>query len=361
MTEEEPEQLRKLFIGGLSYTTTEDSLSEFFSQWGELTACVVMQDPGTKRSRGFGFVTFKEAKMVDQCMSQRPHKLDGREVEAKRAVSREESNKPGIHKSVKRLFMGGVKENITEPDVKAYFSSYGNVESVELLTDKQTGKKRGFGFVNFDDYDVVDKIVQTRRHTISGVSIEVFKAFSKDEMDKKPANMHNNNARYYNYYNGWGWDGYQQWNGYRGGRGGCMPGRGNGAGRGGSLKGINRGGTQYYPPIYNGRFGFDNRYYYSYQPQYYPADYGTGNYHPEKVNSELSAASSEFIPQWNGGTFHPHTNGVTEYKEGNGQNKKRGTGNGTGNGRGGTGRGRGKGFQPSPAATQQPAQAISAQ
>jgi len=75
MTEEEPEQLRKLFIGGLSYTTTEDSLSEFFSQWGELTDCVVMQDPGTKRSRGFGFVTFKEAKMVDQCMSQRPHKV----------------------------------------------------------------------------------------------------------------------------------------------------------------------------------------------------------------------------------------------------------------------------------------------
>ena len=117
---------------------------------------------------------------------------------------------------------------------------------------------------------------------------------------------------------------------------------------------INRGGTQYYPPIYNGRFGFDNRYYYSYQPQYYPADYGTGNYHPEKVNSELNAASCEFIPQWNGGTFHP---GVTEYKESNGQNKKRGgTGNGTGRG---TGRGRGKGFQPSPA-TQQPA-AISAQ
>ena len=51
-------------------------------------------------------------------------KLDGREVEAKRAVSREESHKPGIHKSVKRLFMGGVKDNVTEQAVKDYFSKY---------------------------------------------------------------------------------------------------------------------------------------------------------------------------------------------------------------------------------------------
>ena len=51
------------------------SLSEFYSKWGDLTDCVVMQDPATKRSRGFGFVTFKEAKMVDQCMSERPHKV----------------------------------------------------------------------------------------------------------------------------------------------------------------------------------------------------------------------------------------------------------------------------------------------
>ena len=38
------------------------------------------------------------------------------------------------------------------------FTSYGKVESVEMLVDKQTGKKRGFGFVNFNDYDVVDKV-----------------------------------------------------------------------------------------------------------------------------------------------------------------------------------------------------------
>jgi len=41
------------------------------------------------RSRGFGFITYSESYMVDQAMSNRPHEIDGREVETKRAVSRE--------------------------------------------------------------------------------------------------------------------------------------------------------------------------------------------------------------------------------------------------------------------------------
>lgn len=40
-TPREPEQLRKLFIGGLSFETTDDSLREYFEQWGTLTDCVV--------------------------------------------------------------------------------------------------------------------------------------------------------------------------------------------------------------------------------------------------------------------------------------------------------------------------------
>lgn len=269
MSEEEPEQIRKLFIGGLSYTTTEDSLSNFFSAWGELMDCVVMQDPATKRSRGFGFVTFREAKMVDECMSNRPHKLDGREVEAKRAVSREESHKPGVHKSVKRMFMGGIKEPVKEEDVTQYFEKYGKVESVELLTDKSSGKKRGFGFVNFDDYDVVDKIVQTRRHVINGVSIEVSKAYSKEDQAR----------RAFNNYGNYGWDGYNAWGGFRG-RGGGMPGRGRGAQgrRGGGMHrggydagywsyGGNRGGGHF--PGGNGNYGGNGRNDYSQYHSHY--------------------------------------------------------------------------------------------
>ena len=86
---EEPEQFRKLFIGGLDYKTTEDTLRSHFDQWGEIVDCVVMRDPQSKRSRGFGFITYSKASMVDAAQAARPHKVDGREVEPKRAVPRE--------------------------------------------------------------------------------------------------------------------------------------------------------------------------------------------------------------------------------------------------------------------------------
>lgn len=88
-SEEEPEQFRKLFIGGLDYKTTEETLKAHFVQWGDIVDCVVMRDPQTKRSRGFGFITYSKATMVDAAQIARPHKVDGREVEPKRAVPRE--------------------------------------------------------------------------------------------------------------------------------------------------------------------------------------------------------------------------------------------------------------------------------
>ena len=70
---EEPEQFRKLFIGGLNYKTTDDGLKEFYTQWGELTDCVVMKDGETGRSRGFGFITYSHSTMVDEAMHNRYH------------------------------------------------------------------------------------------------------------------------------------------------------------------------------------------------------------------------------------------------------------------------------------------------
>lgn len=89
---EEPEQLRKLFIGGLDYKTSEATLKQHFEKFGDVLDCVVMREPQSKRSRGFGFVIYSSSQMVDKAQESRPHEIDGREVQSKRAIAREVSS-----------------------------------------------------------------------------------------------------------------------------------------------------------------------------------------------------------------------------------------------------------------------------
>lgn len=69
-----------MFVGGLSWETTQDSLQRYFGQYGEVIDCVVMKNSETGRSRGFGFVTFSDPSKVDAVLKNGPHELDGRTV-----------------------------------------------------------------------------------------------------------------------------------------------------------------------------------------------------------------------------------------------------------------------------------------
>jgi len=184
----EPEQMRKLFIGGLDYRTTDESLKAYFEQFGEIVDVVVMKDPKTKRSRGFGFVAFSRAYMVDEAQKQRPHKIDGRSVDTKRAVPRDEISKPEAGVTVKKLFVGGLKEDVEEDDLRDEFSQFGVVVAVSIPTEKDSQKKRGFAFVEFEDYDAVDKACVKKDILVRNKRVDVKKALSKNEMQMQQRN-----------------------------------------------------------------------------------------------------------------------------------------------------------------------------
>jgi len=56
------------------------------------------------------------------------------------------------------MFVSGIKEQ-PEEDLKEYFGQYGNILNIQIIADKETGQRKGFGFIEFDDSDSVDKAV----------------------------------------------------------------------------------------------------------------------------------------------------------------------------------------------------------
>ena len=85
---------------------------------------------------------------VDAAMNARPHKVDGRVVEPKTAVSREESQRPGAQLTVRKIFVGGIKEDTEEHHLRDDFEQDGKTAVIEIMTDRGSGKKRGFAFAN---------------------------------------------------------------------------------------------------------------------------------------------------------------------------------------------------------------------
>jgi len=73
---------KKLYVGNLPWSMTNDSLKELFSQYGEVVEAVVITDRMSGRSKGFGFVTFADEAAAEKAIAD----MSGKDVEGRKVV-----------------------------------------------------------------------------------------------------------------------------------------------------------------------------------------------------------------------------------------------------------------------------------
>ncbi len=114
------------------------------------------------------------------------------------------------------IFVGSLPYRLAEADLKELFEAYGEVSSVKLITDRETGRSKGFGFVEMTDDEAAQKAIQGLNGSeISGRAIAVSQA-----EQRKPSG-------------GGGFGGGNRGGGGGGNRGGGYGGGGNRGGSGG--------------------------------------------------------------------------------------------------------------------------------
>jgi len=243
---------RKVFIGGLSWGTKEPVLREYFSKYGEITSINIKTDPHTGRSRGFAFVVFKDTSAVDKVIEEKTHTIDGRKVEPNKAKKRHG-----------KIFVGGLKPEIADEDIKTHFSQFGTIVEVVIPKDKSKDTRKNFAFVEFEEEQVAKDLVKEAKATINDIQVEIKRVTPKaDSMGggRGGRGGRGGGGGYGGYgggygmgYGGYGYDdygyggygyggGYGDYGGYGGYGGGGYGGGYGGGGRGGRGRGGRGGG-----------------------------------------------------------------------------------------------------------------------
>jgi nucleolin len=228
-----------VFVGRLSWNVDNDWLKSEFEECGEVISARVQMDRNTGKSRGFAYVEFSDPASVEKALQFSGKEIDGRPINVDRSTSNKTSGGTGNSNDARRaaygdktsppssvLFVGNLSFDATEDSLWDVFAEYGDVKSVRMPTDRESGRVKGFGYIEFFDTETAKKAFEgTQQMELLGRNLRVDYSQPREEGGGARGGQRGGGR-------GFGRGGGR--GGFDGGRGGFGGGRGGfGGGRGG--------------------------------------------------------------------------------------------------------------------------------
>ena len=165
----------RLFIGGISFDTTESDLQEYFSSFGPINSCTIVYNRYTGISKGYGFLQIKGKNMAQRILSSDKHLIKGRLVDVSEALDINKSTPSHdlLTKGFRRLFVGGLSHKISTDHLLDYFSTFGRVLNVFKISDPITKVEKKFGYVEFETLETATIALNFKPHVLFGHRLNV--------------------------------------------------------------------------------------------------------------------------------------------------------------------------------------------
>uniref|UniRef100_M1C2L9 RNA-binding protein AKIP1 n=1 Tax=Solanum tuberosum TaxID=4113 RepID=M1C2L9_SOLTU len=174
---------RKIFVHGLGWDTTAETLTSVFATYGEIEDCKAVTDKVSGKSKGYGFILFKHRSGARKALKEPQKKIGTRMTSCQLASAGPvpappptTATPPVSEYTQRKIFVSNVAADLEPQKLLEYFSKFGEVEEGPLGLDKQSGKPKGFCLFVYKTVEGARKALEEPHKTFEGHTLHCQKA-----------------------------------------------------------------------------------------------------------------------------------------------------------------------------------------
>ncbi|KAG5517269.1 hypothetical protein RHGRI_037880 [Rhododendron griersonianum] len=200
---------RKIFVHGLGWDTTAETLTSVFGKYGEIEDCKAVVDKVSGKSKGYAFILFKHRRGARKALKQ-PQKNIGDRVTSCQLASAgpvpapPPTASPVSEYTQRKIFVSNVSAEVDIQKLVEFFSKFGEIEDGPLGLDKQTGKPKGFCLFVYKSVEGAKKALEEPHKNFDGVTLHCQKAIDgpkpgKPHFQQQQQHHHPHHQQYHPY------------------------------------------------------------------------------------------------------------------------------------------------------------------